>query len=249
MSSRVLLEVCVGSVDDALAAVAGGADRLELNCAVSLGGLTPSLGLFAEVRRRVSVPIIAMLRPRSGGFAYSATDFDVMCQDAGSLISAGADGVAFGILTADGDVDAGRCRQLLDVCSDRTAVFHRAFDVTRDPFAALECLIELGFRRVMTSGQAESAAAGADTIAGLVRRSAGRIEILPAGGVNQQMVGELLARTGCDQVHAGLRTIGHDSSVAARPSVRFGRTSPLSEGEFDRTDLSAVAALRAALGR
>lgn len=249
MTSRVLLEVCVGSVDDAVAAVDAGADRLEVNCAVSLGGLTPSMGLFAEVRRRVTVPIIAMVRPRPGGFLYSATDFEVMRRDAEALIAAGADGLAFGVLTAGGDVDVGRCRDLLAVCGDRAAVFHRAFDVTPDPFASLECLIALGFRRVMSSGQAESAVVGADLIAKLIRRAAGRIEVLPAGGIRAEAVRRLLVQTRCDQVHTGLRAVGRDPSAGCRPSIQFGRNVALSEGDFDQTDPAAVGALRTALDR
>src|SRR5437868_5876281 len=116
MSSSILLEICVGSADDALAAVAAGADRLELNSAVSLGGLTPSAGLFAEVRRRVNVPVIAMVRPRPGGFVYSETDFAAMLWDAEALMAAGADGLAFGILTLAGEIDRNRCRTLRDTC-------------------------------------------------------------------------------------------------------------------------------------
>jgi copper homeostasis protein len=249
MSNRVLLEIGVASVDDAVAAIEAGADRLELNCAMSLGGLTPSAGLFAEVRRRVEIPLIAMVRPRAGGFAYSDGEFEVMLRDAKALIAAGADGIAFGILTARGEVDVDRCRKLRETCDDRAAVFHRAFDLTPQPLAALDCLNDLGFRRVMTSGQAESAASGADSIADLVRHAAGRIEVLPAGGINHQSVGEILTRTGCDQVHAGLRTISRDTSVTARPGIRFGRITPIPEGEFDRTDASAVAALRLVLDR
>src|SRR3954470_22762289 len=168
---RVLLEVCVGSVDDALTGVAGGADRLELNSALTLGGLTPSAGLFAEVRRRVSVPIIAMVRPRAGGFAYSDADFDVMLRDAEGLLAAGADGLAFGVLTANGELDRLRCRRLRGACGDRPAVFHRAFDVMPDPFTSLELLIDLGFTRVMTSGQKETAVQGAVLIAELIGRA------------------------------------------------------------------------------
>lgn len=249
MSNRVLLEIGVASVDDAVAAVAAGADRLELNCALSLGGLTPSAGLFAEVRRRVTVPLIAMVRPRAGGFAYSDSDFEVMLRDAKALIAAGSDGIAFGILTSRGEVDVDRCRKLREVCRDRAAVFHRAFDLTPQPLSALNCLIDLGFRRVMTSGQAESAASGADTIADLVRHAAGRIEVMPAGGIDHQSVGEIVTRTGCNQVHAGLRAVSRDTSGAGRPEIRFGRVTPTVEGEFDRTDASAVAALRLALDR
>jgi copper homeostasis protein len=249
MSTRTLLEIGVASVDDAVAAVAAGADRLELNSALSLGGLTPSAGLFSEVRRRVKVPLIAMVRPRAGGFAYSDSDFEVMLHDAKALISAGADGIAFGILTARDEVDVERCRKLRETCGNRETVFHRAFDLTPQPLATLDCLFDLGFRRVMTSGQAESAALGTDLIADLVRHVAGRIEVLPAGGINHQSVGEIVTRTGCDQIHAGLRAVSRDTSAAARPGIRFGRVTPLVEGEFDRTDASAVAALRLALDR
>jgi len=247
MSNRILLEIGVASIDDAVSAVETGADRLELNCALSLGGLTPSAGLFAEVRRRVKVPLIAMVRPRPGGFAYSDADFDAMIRDAKDLIAAGADGLAFGILTTRGEIDIARCRKLRDLCGDCGAIFHRAFDVTPEPFAALDGLIELGFCRVMTSGQAESAASGADTIADLVRHAAGRIEVLPAGGISHRTVGEIVSRTGCNQVHAGLRTIARDPSVSARPQIQFGRETQMQAGEFDRTDPSAVAALLLAL--
>jgi copper homeostasis protein len=247
MARRVVLEVCVASVDDALAAVRGGADRLELNAGLALGGLTPSAGLFAEVMARVSVPVIAMVRPRPGGFYYSPSDLAAMRRDAEAFVAGGAAGLAFGVLTENGEIDVARCRVLRDVCGEREAVFHRAFDVTPDPFGALDRLIELGIRRVMTSGQEPSAAKGADLIAELVGRAAGRIEILPAGGVNAQTVRDVVRRTGCDQVHASLRTGMRDPSAAARPKVRFGTVDAGSEEMIDRTDDRRVAELRALL--
>jgi copper homeostasis protein len=243
MPQPVLLEVCVASVEDALAAVAGGVDRLEVNCALELGGLTPSSGLFAEVRRRVQVPMIAMVRPRPGGFCYSDADFDVMLRDAKALLDTGADGLAFGILTPDGRVDRERCRTLRDRCDGRDAVFHRAFDVTPDPVKALETLIDLGFTRVMTSGQAETAVQGTELIGELIRRAGGRIEVLPASGINARTAPALIARTGCDQVHASVRTAVIDPSVAARPVIRLGADG----NGYYRTDPQAVAQLRAAL--
>lgn len=248
MANRVLMEICVASVDDAVAAVAAGADRLELNSALVLGGLTPSSALFTEVRRRVLVPVIPMVRPRAGGFAYSDADFEVMLRDARSFVGGGADGLAFGVLKPNGTVDPDRCRQLRDVCGGRQAVFHRAFDVSPDPFEALEVLIDLGFTRVMTSGQAESALAGAELIAELRRRAAGRIEVLPAAGINPQTAAEFVARTGCDQIHASVRTTSSDPSVNARPAVRVGRRDLPPEDRFDHTDVAAVAELRSALG-
>jgi copper homeostasis protein len=238
--SRILLEVCVASVDDALAAVAGGARRLELNSALPLGGLTPTTSLLAEVVARVTVPVIAMVRPRPGGFCYSATDFDVMLRDAESLLKMGAAGLAFGVLLPNGETDVPRCRRLREVCGLAEAVFHRAFDVTPDPVAALETLIDLGFRRVMTSGQEESAYNGIPRIAELIRVAAGRIEVLPAGGINRFTVADVVSRTGCDQVHASLRTSFIDSSVAARPRVSFGSAVRWPEDRFDGTSEAAV---------
>jgi copper homeostasis protein len=214
--SPVLLEVCVESVADAAVAVAGGADRLELNCALALDGLTPSLGLLAEVRRAVGarLPIVAMARPRAGDFCYDEAEVRVLRRDVGLLLEHGADGIAFGMLTPDGDVDP-RSRQVvrqINAAASGTrfqgAVFHRAFDHVRDPFTALEQLIDMGVRRVMTSGQQSTALRGANLIASLIDRANGRIEILPAGGVRPTNAAKLLSRTACEQLHSSLRERG-----------------------------------------
>jgi copper homeostasis protein len=244
LAPRVLLEVAVASVEDARAAHEGGADRLELNAALALGGLTPSLGTLLEVRAAVALPVLVMVRPRPGGFAYSEAGFRVMQRDADLALEHGADGIVFGILTSEGQVDRERCRRLVRQAGGRAAVFHRAFDVTPDPLAALEQLIDLGLRRVLTSGQEETAYNGAARIAQLIARAAGRIEVLPAGGVNRFTVADVLARTGCDQVHASLRARQEDRSVAARPQVSFGGAVRLPEHLYDSTSSRAVADLR-----
>lgn len=240
----ILLEVCIASVDDAVIAAGAGADRLELNAALELGGLTPSLGTLIAVKEAVDLPVLVMLRPRPGGFCYSTADVDVMQRDLDLALEHGADGVVFGLLTEDGRVDAERCARLLARCGDRPAVFHRAFDVTPDPAEALETLIDLGFARVLTSGQEASAYNGAACIRRLIEQAAGRIEILPGGGINAFTVADVVARTGCTQVHASLRTSRRDPSTAARPHIRF--SSPVRAGE-DRvglTDAEAVSDLR-----
>jgi copper homeostasis protein len=244
----VLLEVAVASVEDALAAQAGGAARLELNAALSLGGLTPSPGALVEVKAAVTVPVLVMVRPRPGGFAYGSADFRVMQRDVDLALQYGADGVVFGVLMADGRVDRDRCGRLVRQVGGRAAVFHRAFDVTPEPFDALERLIDLGFRRVMTSGQEETAYNGAPLIAELIGRAAGRIEVLPAGGVNRFTAADVVARTGCDQVHASLRVLRQDCSAAARPQVSFGGPIRLPEGGYAATCAEAVAELRELLG-
>jgi copper homeostasis protein len=246
-SRRVLLEVAIASVEDALAAQKGGADRLELNAALAIGGLTPSLGTLLEVRAAVSLPLLVMIRPRPGGFAYSEADFNVMRRDTDLVLRHGTDGIVFGILSADGRVDLDRCRALVQQAGDRAAVFHRAFDVTPDPFEALEQVIDLGFRRVMTSGQEATAYNGAHLSAELIRRAGNRVEVLPAGGINRFTVADVISRTGCDQVHASLRSRRQDRSVASRPQVSFGGSVRVPEDHYDATRAEAVAEMRGKL--
>src|SRR5262249_10530531 len=147
------------------------------------------------------------------------------------------------VLNADGGIDRSRCRELVRGTGDREVAFHRAFDVTPDPFVALEQLIDLGFTRVMTSGQEPSAPVGAQRIADLVQRAAGGIQVLREGGINRVTVAEVTARTGCDQVHASLRTRCWDTSTAARPQMKFSTTAGLSGHDFPATDGAAVAEL------
>jgi copper homeostasis protein len=242
----IKLEICTASAEDCAAAQRGGANRVELNCALMLGGLTPSLGTLREARTITQIPLIVMIRPRPGGFCYSAIEFKVMLRDAESALAEGADGVAFGILTSSGDVDVERVCQMKKLVAARELVFHRAFDVVRDPMVSLEQLIDRGVTRIMTSGQEASAYNGASNIAKYIDRAAGRIEILPAGGINRFTVADVLRRTGCDQVHASLSTTAKDESVMGRPQVSFGGTLKPPEDQFTVTDFEAVAALRRA---
>jgi copper homeostasis protein len=245
---RCLLEVAVGSVADVRAASAGGADRLELNAALSLGGLTPTAGLLAEVLRATKLPVIAMIRPRAGGFAYDRSDFLVLCRDLEAHLAAGATGVAFGVLRPDGGVDRRRCREAVRLADGAVTVFHRAFDATEDLERSLEELIDLGVTRIMTSGGEASAYNGAARIRRLARQARGRIEVLPAGGINRFTAADVLARTGCDQVHAGLRAARRDPSLAAAPHLRFGAL-PVSEDSYDVTSRAEVESLAALLRR
>ena len=246
--ARITLEICTASAEDCAAAERSGADRVELNCALMLGGLTPSLGALREARAAIHIPLIAMVRPRAGGFAYSASEFKVMQRDAEAALTAGADGIAFGILSPQGTIDREHCQQIVKLATGRQIVFHRAFDVVPEALVALEQLIDLGVTRVMTSGQEASAYNGTANIANYRKHAAGRIEILPAGGINRFTVADVVSRTGCDQVHASLSTVARDVSVAARPQVAFGGNLKPTEDEFPVTDGAAVAGLRQALG-
>jgi copper homeostasis protein len=231
----ILLEVAVASADDALIAAENGAHRLELNAGLELGGLTPSLGVLKEVRKAAPLPIIVMLRPRAGGFVYSAGEFKTMQQDCDVALSNGADGIAFGILHGDHEIDVDRCRQLIRQAGRAQTVFHRAFDVTAKPLASLDQLIELGATRLLTSGGRATAPEGAAMIARLVERSGNRIEILPGGGVRSENVVELLRVTGCNQVH-GSFSEGRDDPAG-----------PVAPGAFPITSGAAVRAVSALL--
>lgn len=238
--ASTLLEICCGSAEDAMEAAAGGADRVELCSALFIGGLTPSLGSLIEVKRQAQVPVIAMNRPRQAGFCYSPTEFGVMERDAELLVENGADGVVFGVLNADGTVDLKRTRNLRERIGGRQAVFHRAFDVTPDPFRALEELIDLGIIRVLTSGQKNGAPEGAELIKQLRERAEGRIEILPGAGITIENVREFVGRTGCEQVHLTAFAEQQDSSTLANANIFFGAANGPEESKYERTDREYV---------
>jgi copper homeostasis protein len=238
--AQILLEICCGSADDAIEAASGGADRVELCSALFLGGLTPSLGSLVQVKQLAKIPVIAMNRPRQAGFCYSSTEFAVMERDTDLLLEHGTDGIVFGILNGDGSVDIARTRGLRKRIGSRQAVFHRAFDVTPDPFRALEELIDLGITRVLTSGQKNGAPEGATLIKRLIDQAQGRIEVLPGAGIHLGNVRELVASTGCAQVHLTAFTERSDTSTLANPDIKFGSENGPSESTFALTNRALV---------
>ena len=250
MKEKILFEVCCGCTEDAVQAERGGADRIELNSALFLGGLTPSIGALEAVKAQVKIPVMCMVRPREGGFCYTAFDSATVCRDALALVRAGADGVVFGFLNDDGTVDAARCADFLGRVRAENpeveTVFHRAIDVVPDVFAALDTLTALGVTRVLTSGQRASAPQGAETIRKMLAHAAGRIDILPGGGVNAGNVRGFIAETGVKSVHASARSLRRDTSVCGNPEIFFGgkidgRGVP--EDEYKVTDSALVGAV------
>ena len=203
--SRITVEICCESLADAVAAETARADRLELVQALELGGLTPSPGLALVVGARVSTPFVAMVRPRGGDFVYPDAELEVMERDAGLLLEAGAAGIVFGCLTADGGVARRACQRLREAAGDAETVFHRAFDALSDPARALEELVDLGFTRVLTSGGQATALEGVERIRALVEQARGRIEVLAGGGIREENVEQIVRRTGCAQVHLSRR--------------------------------------------
>jgi copper homeostasis protein len=233
-------------VDDCIAAESGGADRIELCAAIATGGLTPSLGTLIEAKRRVRIPLVAMVRPREGGFCHSEEDFATMQRDAALLLEHGADGIVFGVLDSDGSVDTKRCGELLEVAGGKAAVFHRAFDVVPDPSRALGELIDLGFTRVLTSGQKKTAVDGRELIGRLIAQAGPRIEVLAGGGVRAHNVRQLVEVTHCTQVHMTAFSARIDASVSAS-CLSLGGVRGSPSGSYEQVDPEVVRHMRETL--
>ncbi|WP_116135046.1 copper homeostasis protein CutC [Tropicimonas sp. IMCC34043] len=239
-AASVTLEVCVGGANDATAAVTAGADRLELCVALEIGGLTPSPGLM-QAAAWLPCPVIALIRPRAGDFTYSAAEIEVMRGDIAAARSAGLAGVAIGALTGEGRLDLQAMAPLRDAASGMELVLHRAFDLAADPFAALDEAIAFGFDRILTSGQAATAAEGAALIGRLVAAAGERITILPGAGLSAETAPALLAATGAREVHASCSA---PAAAATGPLAAFGFAPA---GGIRTTDPDRIRALRAAI--
>lgn len=195
------LEVVVYNIDSAIRAQEGGADRIELCDNPGEGGTTPSYGTIEVVRKNLTIDVFIMIRPRGGDFLYSNDEFYSMKRDIYQSQRLSVDGVVFGILTADGRIDKKRCKDLIDKSRPLKVTCHRAFDMTCDPFEALEDCIEVGFDRILTSGGYTKAIEGVDVLAKLVEQAAGRISIMAGSGVNEEVVSEIVEKTGVEEVH------------------------------------------------
>jgi len=242
----ILLEIVASTAEDCIAAERGGADRIELCAAIGTGGLTPSLGTVIEARKSVRIPVITMVRPRAGGFCYSPGDFATMRRDAALLLEHGADGIVFGILQSDGSIDTHRCGELVEIANGKQTVFHRAFDVVPDASNALEELIDLGFTRVLTSGQKKTAMDGRELIRSLIAQAATRIEVLPGGGVRALNVRQLVTATGCTQVHLTAFSARIDTSTSGS-CVNFGGVPGSPSGSYEGVDPELVRRMRETL--
>lgn len=197
----MLLEVCVDSVEGMLAAVAGGADRIELCAALEVGGLTPSAGQM-ECAAEVGLPVHALIRSRAGDFCFGPDEVDAMVADIRSAGAAGLAGVVIGAARADGRLDMTALRRMRDAAGSMSVTLHRVFDLVPDFAQAVEAAVDLGLNRILTSGGAIGAPEGAAALAGIHRMAAGRIGILPAAGITSMNVGGLLAQLPVDEVHS-----------------------------------------------
>ncbi|WP_303975111.1 copper homeostasis protein CutC [Streptococcus merionis] len=204
----MIIEVCAGSLSDCVAAQAAGADRIELNQALHLGGLTPSLATLKLAKAQVDLPIICMVRPRGAGFCYSKTEKEVMRLEAKLLLEAGADGLALGALTPDGQLDQPFVSEMIALAHSYGAdfVFHRAFDVAVDVWEIAEQLIALDCDRILTSGQAATAPEGWEILAQLQTKYGQQMDFCMGAGINETNVRDLVEKTGIYQVHASFKT-------------------------------------------
>ncbi len=225
--NRLLVEVCCGSLQDALIAEEAGAARIELNAGLPLGGLTPSAGLVRTVLQLVHLPVIAMVRPRAGGFSYSQREWETALAEAEWLLEAGVAGLAFGALDGGSRVDVGRCEAMRRLAGHRQLVFHRAFDLVDGWEEGLERLVDCGVTRVMTSGQAATARAGASTIRAMLVQAAGRIEVLAAGGVRADHLSDLLSLTGVTAVHGSFSVPVAEPGYPPASGFRFAPNDQL----------------------
>lgn len=232
---KFVLEVCVDSVESALAAVRGGADRLELCSNLIIGGTTPSLYLFKEIRKHTDIPIHILLRPRFGDFCYSEAELSIMKQEICAFKKAGAEGMVLGVLKPDGALDLEVMRELIACAEGMHITLHRAFDMCKEPSRALEQAVELGVKTILTSGQQDSAMVGADLLGELVQRAAGRIQIQAGAGVRAEVIMPLFEKTGIHAYHMSGKVTLESAMEYRNPQVFMGLPG-ISEYEIWRTE-------------
>jgi copper homeostasis protein len=244
--NSTLLEVCAGSIISAINAQKGGASRIELCDNLAEGGTTPSPGAIILAKKHLHIPVFVLIRPRSGDFLYSDIEFEQMKEEIFFCKERRAEGVVLGILKADGTVDLDRMAELVEMARPMQVTFHRAFDLTRDPFRAMEDIINLGIERILTSGQAAIAIEGAGLISELINKARNRIIIMPGGGITEHNVAELVKKTGAREVHASLRSPVKSIMEFKSDSASMGKQER-DEYEWLETDVSRVRSFKNSL--
>jgi copper homeostasis protein len=236
------VEVCAFSVESCLNAQQAGAFRVELCGGVYEGGTTPSYGLIEQVRAVLSLKLFVMIRPRGGDFCYNEEEFAVMKADIRAAKALGADGVVFGMLLPNGEIDVARTTELVALARPMGVTFHRAFDVALEPFEALEAVIQTGAERILTSGQQNTALLGSDLIQQLTQKAAGRIEIMAGSGVNADNA-LLLAKTGIQALHLTGKATKAGAMQYQKQEVSMASVLPASEYEIIYSDTLKIRAV------
>ncbi|MHB1936014.1 MAG: copper homeostasis protein CutC [Acidobacteriaceae bacterium] len=218
----MILEICVDSVESAIASQAGGAQRIELCSDLNEGGITPSAGLIQAVRKHVGIQVFVMVRPRGGDSFYTNYEFDVMRVDVLRVKELGADGIVVGMLDKDGHVDVERTGDLVRLAHPMQVTFHRAFDMSADLDESLERVIETGAHRILTSGGMQTVTQGADQVTHLIVAAKGRIRIMVGGGIRQENIRKIALRTKATEFHCSLRMRTQSPVTFRNHSLKLG---------------------------
>lgn len=232
---KYVLEACVDSVESALAAVKGGANRLEVCANLVIGGTTPGISQFRQIREMCDVPLHVLIRPRYGDFLYTDHEFKTLVEDVEMFCDIGADGVVTGCLRADGSLDTDRMKILREKSGGAHLTLHRAFDVCRDPYEALDQAIELGVDTILTSGQQETCMQGKELIEKLIAKAGTRIHILIGSGVNAETIACFIEGMNARNFHMSGKTILDSGMIYRKEDVSMG-ISGIGEYDIFRTD-------------
>lgn len=235
------LEICANSSESAQIAQASGASRVELCQNLELGGTTPSYGLIKRTREQLSIGVHVLIRPRAGDFLYTEAEFEEMKADILQCKALNCDGVVIGVLNAQGEVDLARNGELVALAEPMTCVFHRAFDRCADPYKSMEDIIALGFSRILTSGQRNTAEQGQQLIQALITKAAGRIDIMPGAGVEAANIATILKHTKARSIHSSAKV-----TLPSQMLFCSADLSGMNEATF-QTDAARVAELVAQL--
>ncbi len=249
MAGIYQFEVCANSVESAIEAQKGGACRVELCAGIPEGGTTPSFGEIETARKRLDIRLHVIIRPRGGDFLYSPIEQEIMLEDIRTARRAGADGVVFGCLTAEGDVDIPLMKKLMEAAQGMSVTFHRAFDMCRNPRQALEDIIALGCGRILTSGGMRTAEEGIPRLKALQEQAKGRIAIMPGCGIRASNIVKIAQETGCREFHFSARSSIESRMACRNPAVSMGGTVHINEYSQERTDAAKVAEIIRLLGR
>ncbi|MCW3079541.1 copper homeostasis protein CutC [Segetibacter sp.] len=209
-----IIEIATSNYASTAAAVAGGASRIELCAALSEGGITPSFGYLKKCRKDFTVPLFPIIRPRGGDFSYTDEEFEIIKQDVIFCRETNFEGIVTGFLATDGSIDKERILTIVELAYPMEVTFHRAFDRCKNPFEALEDIISVGCKRILTSGQKPTAPEGADLIQQLIGQAEDRIVIMPGSGVRKENIAILARTTGAKEFHSSL-------SSTTKSNMRF----------------------------
>ncbi|MFY0254875.1 copper homeostasis protein CutC [Chitinophaga sp. 30R24] len=239
-----ILEICAASVASCIAAAEGGANRIELCDNLLEGGTTPSYGTIAIAREKVDIDLYPIIRPRGGDFLYSDLEFEVMVKDIERCKQLGCNGVVTGILTANGRIDKQRCKILTALAAPMGVTFHRAFDMTDNPFEALEDIIATGFERILTSGARNTALEGTSLLKDLLIRANDRIAIMAGSGVRSTNIAQLIKATGITEYHTTAKAYEESKMEYRNPNVSMGGIPGVPEYGISVTQQQEVALIR-----